>query len=44
MIKRTWTVTVAGYRDFQMVLLDGALNYDEALAEARAIWPKCEVE
>lgn len=43
MTKRTWTVTVAGYRSFQMVLLDGALDYEQALAEARAIWPTCEV-
>jgi hypothetical protein len=41
--KRTWTVTVAGYRPFQMVLLDGALDYAQALAEARGIWPNCEV-
>lgn len=43
MTKRTWTVAVAGYRDFQMVLLDGALNYEQALREARLIWPLCNV-
>lgn len=42
--KRTWTVIVAGYAPFQMVVLDGALTYDEALAEARCIWPRCEVK
>lgn len=43
MTKRTWTVIVAGYAQFQMVLLDGALTYNEALREARLIWPACEV-
>lgn len=43
MKKRNWTVKVEGYKDFQMVLLDGALNYDEALREARLIWRHCEV-
>jgi len=42
--KRTWTVIVAGYAPFQMVVLDGALTYYEALAEARCIWPACEVK
>lgn len=44
MTKRTWMVTVTGYRPFQMVLLDGALTYKEALREATLIWPACEVE
>lgn len=44
MTKRTWTVIVTGYSPFQMVLLDGALNYEQALREARLIWPRCEVE
>jgi len=43
MTKRTWTITVTGYRPFQMVLLDGALNYEQALREARLIWPACNV-
>lgn len=44
MTKRTWTVTVTGYLPFSMVLLDGALDYEQALKEARCIWPGCFVE
>jgi hypothetical protein len=43
MTKRTWTVHVAGYPDFQMVLLDGELNADEAQIAARLIWPLANV-
>lgn len=42
-MKRTWTVHVKGYRTFSMVLLDGELDHAGALAEARSIWPTCEV-
>jgi hypothetical protein len=42
-MKRTWTVRVKGYRPFSMVLLDGELDHAGALAEARSIWPACEV-
>lgn len=44
MTKRTWTIRVAGYAPFQMVLLDGALNYEGALTAARVIWPGAQVE
>lgn len=43
MTKRNWTIILAGYKPFQMVVLDGALDYDQALAEARGIWPSCDV-
>jgi len=45
MKKRNWKVTVPGWRPFQMVLLeDGPLTYEQALKEARGIWPNCDVE
>lgn len=45
MTKRNWTVHVSGWRPFQMVLLqDGPLGYEDALREARGIWPLCNVE
>jgi hypothetical protein len=43
MTKRTWTIHVAGYPPFQMVVLDGEINQAQALHEARGIWPNCEV-
>jgi hypothetical protein len=43
MKKRTWTIIVAGYRPFQMVLLDGELDHAGALAAARVIWPNAKV-
>ncbi|QZA71313.1 hypothetical protein AH02_44 [Pseudomonas phage AH02] len=43
MNKRNWTVIVPGWRPFQMVLLDGALDHAGALAEARCIWPNANV-
>lgn len=43
MIKRNWLVHVPGYAPFAMLSLDGELDCDQALAEARAIWPKCSV-
>lgn len=42
-MKRTWTVTTAGYPPFQMVSLESELDYDGALELARSIWPECEV-
>lgn len=42
MTKRNWTVSAAG-RTFQMVVLDGAINREEALRSARLIWPFAEV-
>lgn len=42
-MKRTWTVHVAGYTPFQMVLLDGELDRAGALQAARVIWINCEV-
>jgi hypothetical protein len=42
-MKRTWTVHVPGYPYFQMVALDGELDYEEALKEAQAIWPSATV-
>lgn len=44
MKKRTWTIHIAGYAGFQMVLLDGELDYAGALEAARVIWPHAEVE
>jgi len=41
-MKRVWTVIV-GSKSFQMVLMEGALDRAGALAEARLIWPHCEV-
>lgn len=42
-MKRIWTIKTLGYRPFQMVLMEGPLNQEQALAEARSIWPECEV-
>lgn len=42
-MKRNWTIHVAGYSPFPMILLDGMLGYDQALREARLIWPACEI-
>lgn len=44
MTKRSWSVSVKGYKPFPMLTLDGALGHSEALAAARLIWPNCEVE
>ena len=43
MTKRNWTIHVPGYDPFPMLSMDGELDYDQALAEARAIWPMCEI-
>ena len=43
MKKRNWTIYVDGYKPFQMVLLDGELDHDQALVEARWIWPLCTI-
>lgn len=43
MKKRNWTVHAAG-KTFQMVVLDGEINQEEALASARLIWPNASVE
>lgn len=43
MTKRNWTVRAAG-KTFQMVVLEGAIDYAEALKSARMIWPLAEVE
>lgn len=42
-MKRTWTVHVPSYPDFQMVSLECELDYVGALRDARLIWPKCDV-
>lgn len=44
MSKRNWTILLSGYAPFSMVLLDGALTYEQALREARVIWPRCDVK
>lgn len=44
MTKSTWTIRVTSYPPFQMVVLDGAIDHAAAVIEARAIWPKCEVD
>lgn len=41
--KRNWTIHIAGWQPFQMVLLDGALDHAGALADARVIWPNATV-
>jgi len=43
MKKRTWTVHVEGYADFQMVVLDGEIDQAQELAAARVIWPGATV-
>lgn len=43
-MKRTWTVKLPGRAPFQMVVLDAPINYEQALASARVIWPAAEVE
>lgn len=42
MKKRSWQVTVPGYRPFTMGGSD--MDYAEALATARSIWPMAEVK
>lgn len=42
-MKRIWTVVV-GSKSFSMVLMDGDLDREGALREARLIWPDCEVK
>jgi len=42
MSKRNWTVHASG-RSFQMVVLDGDIDYAAALRSARLIWPDAEV-
>ncbi len=42
MTKRSWQVTVPGYRSFTMGGSD--MDYAEALATARSIWPMAEVK
>ena len=44
MKKRNWTVRVAGYAPFPMIVLDGETNHEQALTGARLIWPSCTVE
>jgi hypothetical protein len=44
MTKRNWSVSVAGYKPFPMLTLDGALSHADALAFARSIWPLCTIE
>lgn len=41
MSKRSWQVTVPGYRSFTMGGSD--MDYAEALAAARNIWPEASV-
>lgn len=43
MSKRLWTIKAPGYDAFSMVVLEGLLDYEQALREARAIWPTCEI-
>lgn len=43
MSKRLWTICTPGYPPFAMVLMEELLDYEGALREARAIWPKCEI-
>lgn len=40
--KSHWLVTVAGYPPFHMV--GEKMDYAQALAAARVIWPEAEVE
>lgn len=42
MKKRNWTVHVAGYAPFPMIVLDGLINHEQALYGARLIWPGAE--
>lgn len=42
-MKRNWTIHIAGYAPFSMVLLDGELDHAGAQAAARVIWPDAEV-
>jgi hypothetical protein len=41
--KKNWTITTPGYRPFPMILLEEALDYGRALAFARSIWPRCDI-
>lgn len=42
-MKRLWTIKTPGYPAFQMIAMDGEMTYEQALAEARSIWPSCEI-
>lgn len=42
-MKRLWTIKTPGYDPFSMVLLEQEITYEQALAEARSIWPACEI-
>jgi hypothetical protein len=44
MKKRNWTVHVAGFAPFPIIVLDGEITHDQALTGARLIWPRCTVE
>lgn len=43
-VKTAWTVRLPGRPPFPMVSGEGKMNYAQALAAARAIWPDAEVE
>lgn len=42
-MKRIWQIKVPGHAPFSMVLMDGALDQEGALREARLIWANAEV-
>lgn len=42
-MKRIWTIKTPGYRPFRMLVMDDPITQEKALAEARSIWPECEV-
>ncbi|QHE96852.1 hypothetical protein LCG56_26880 [Pseudomonas cannabina pv. alisalensis] len=42
--KKNWLIHAPGYKQFPMIILDGPLDHDGALAFARTIWPRCTVE
>lgn len=42
--KKNWLIHAPGYKPFPMILMDGPLDHEGAMAFARTIWPLCSVE